>query len=103
MAPSVIRHLGHLCPEVTAAIGAALDLQVQPQDEHLGDKVAHAVQAHFDALGWQSPLREVSMPMDHAPTLLKFALRNFNANHDRYLDDHARLILKAIEEAVSLR
>jgi hypothetical protein len=41
--------------------------------------------------------------MDHAPTLLKFALRNFNANHDRHLDDHAGLILKAIEEAVSLR
>jgi hypothetical protein len=41
--------------------------------------------------------------MDHTPTLLKFALRNFNANHDRYLDDHAGLILKAIEEAVSVR
>lgn len=103
MAPSVIRHLGHLCPEVTAAIGAALDLQAQPQDVQLGDKVADAVQAHFDALGWQTPLREVAIPMDHAPTLLKFALRNFNANHDRYLDDHAGLILKAIEEAVSVR
>jgi hypothetical protein len=103
MAPSVIRHLGHLCPEVTAAIGAALDLQVQPQDVQLGDKVADAVQAHFDALGWQTPLREVAIPMDHAPTLLKFALRNFNANHDRHLDDHAGLILKSIEEAVSLR
>ena len=103
MAPSVIRNLGHLCPEVTAAIGAALDLQVKPQDIHLGDKVANAAQANFDLMGWQKPLREVAIPLEHAPTLLKLALKNFNANHDRYLDDYADLVLKAIEEAISLR
>lgn len=100
--PSVIRHLGHLCPEVTAAIGAALHLQVEPQDVQLGDQVANAVKANFEALGWQTPLREVAIPIDHAPTLLKFALRNFNANHDRHLDGHAELILKAIEESISM-
>ena len=103
MAPAVIRHLGHLCPDVTVAVGAALDLQFQAQDVQLGDKVANAVQAHFDLLGWQTPLREVAIPMDHAPTLLKFALKNFNANHDGHLNDHAGLILKAIEEAISTR
>ncbi len=103
LAPSVIRHLGHLCPDVTAAIGAALDLQIRVDDAQLGEKVANAVQAHFDTLGWLTPLNAIAIPMDHAPVLLKFALKNFNANHDRFLDEHADLILIAIKGAISLR
>jgi alcohol dehydrogenase class IV len=103
LAPAVIRHLGHLCPDVTTAIGAALDLQVRVDDAQLGEKVANAVQAHFDTLGWHKPLSAILIPMDHAPVLLKFALKNFNANHDRFLDEHADLILVAIKDAISLR
>ena len=103
LAPAVIRHLGHLCPEVTAAIGVALDLEVQADDPQLGQKVADVVQAHFETLGWRKPFNEIAIPMDHAPTLLKFALKNFNANHDRHLDEHADLILIAIKDAISLR
>ncbi len=103
LAPAVIRHLGHLCPDVTTAIGAALDLQVRVDDAQLGEKVANAVQTHFDTLGWHKPLSAIVIPMDHAPVLLKFALKNFNANHDRFLDEHADLILVAIKDAISLR
>jgi alcohol dehydrogenase class IV len=67
LAPAVIRHLGHLCPDVTTAIGAALDLQVRVDDAQLGEKVANAVQAHFDTLGWHKPLSAILIPMDHAP------------------------------------
>jgi alcohol dehydrogenase class IV len=103
LAPAVIRHLGHLCPDVTAAIGAALGLEVQADDPQLSGKVADVVQAHFETLGWRKPLNEIEIPIDHAPVLLKFALKNFNANHDRHLDEHADLVLIAIKDAISLR
>jgi alcohol dehydrogenase class IV len=103
LAPAVIRHLGHLCPDVTAAIGAALELEVQVDDPQLSEKVADLVQAHFETLGWQKPFNEIAIPIDHAPILLKFALKNFNANHDRYLDKHADLVLIAIKDAIGLR
>jgi alcohol dehydrogenase class IV len=103
LAPCVIRHLGHHCPDVTAAIGTALELPVRVDDLRLSEKVASGVQAHFDTLGWHKPLNAIAIPTDHASVLLKLALKNFNANHDRFLDEHADLVLLAIKEAISLR
>ncbi|CAN7594784.1 iron-containing alcohol dehydrogenase [Acidovorax delafieldii] len=101
MAPAVIRRMGHLCPEVTADIASALGVNVHSDDPQLPEHVATVVQAHFDALGWSSPLRNASIPVDQAPTLMKFALKNFNANHDSKLNEHTMLIQAAIEDAIA--
>jgi alcohol dehydrogenase class IV len=98
MAPSVIRHLGHLCPDVTSAIGNALEVENQQSDLQLNDKIANAVQAHFEDLGWQKPLQNLEISIDQSSTLLKFALKNYNANHDQKLNQYSDLILKAIRE-----
>jgi alcohol dehydrogenase class IV len=103
MAPSVIRCMGHLCPEVTAGIGAAIGLQVEPDDTQLAERVASAVEADFSAQGWQGSLAFAGIPEDDMPTLLNFALRNFNANHDRMLNDHVDLLREAITLAVVAR
>jgi alcohol dehydrogenase class IV len=101
MAPSVIRCMGHLCPEVTADIGAALGLKVSASEPQLAERVAAAVEADFVALGWQASLAQANIPMTDVPTLLGFALKNYNANHDRLLNQHVDLLSKAITLAVT--
>jgi alcohol dehydrogenase class IV len=101
MAPAVIRRMGHLCPEVTADIASALGMDVPSNDPQLPERVASAVQANFEMLGWSSPLRSAAIPLDQASTLTKFALKNFNANHDCKLNEYAALIQAAIEDAVA--
>jgi alcohol dehydrogenase class IV len=101
MAPSVIRCMGHLCPEVTADIGAALGPEVSANEPHLSERVAAAVEADFVALGWQASLAQANIPLTDVPTLLGFALKNYNANHDRLLNQHVELLSKAITLAIT--
>jgi len=103
IAPSVIRHLGHLCPEVSAEIGMTLGLPVTAGDASLSERVAAAVQQDFEQVGWRHPLSQANIPAGVSTELLKFILRNFNANHDRLLDGHAELRCRAVEEANALR
>lgn len=101
MAPAVIRCMGKLCPEVTADIGAALGLNVRPTDADLAEQVAAAVDRDFAALGWQTSLAHADIPVDHVPQILNFALRNFNANHDRLLNQHVDVLRDAIMLAIT--
>jgi alcohol dehydrogenase class IV len=101
MAPSVIRCMGHLCPAVTADIGAALGLEVSASEPHLAERVAAAVEADFVALGWQASLAQANIPLTDVPALLGFALKNYNANHDRLLNQHVNLLGEAITLAIT--
>ncbi|MEY4249672.1 MAG: hypothetical protein RJA87_1305 [Pseudomonadota bacterium] len=101
MAPAVISKLGHLCPEVTADIGVALGLQTKPEDVGLSDRVAAAVKADFEALGWQHSLADGGISEQDVPQILQFALRNFNANHDGLLNEHIDAMRDAIILALS--
>ena len=103
MAPATIRCMGHLCPEVTADIGATLGLQVSATDADLAERVAAAVQADFAALGWQTSLAHAGIPVDDVPQILHFALRNFNANHDQLLHQHVDLLRDTITLALTAR
>lgn len=101
LAPAVIRRMGPLCPEVTAGIGQALGLTVRPDDGLLAERVASAVQADFAGLGWRTSLAHARIAAADVPMLLHFALRNFNANHDRLLHQHVDLLGAAIAEAIA--
>jgi alcohol dehydrogenase class IV len=103
MAPAVIRCMGHVCPDVTAAIGAALGLQVASTDSQLPERVAAAVEDTFAALGWQGNLAFAGIPAGDVSLLLGFAMRNFNANHDRLLNNHAGLLHDAISRSIAVR
>jgi alcohol dehydrogenase class IV len=103
MAPATIRCMGHLCPEVTADIGATLGLQVSATDADLAERVAAAVQADFASLGWQTSLAHAGIPVDDVPQILHFALRNFNANHDQLLNQHVDLLRDTITLALTAR
>lgn len=98
MAPAVISRLGHLCPDVTADIGVALGLHTNSGELGLSDRVAAAVKADFQAIGWQRPLEQAGITQDDVPQILHFALRNFNANHDRLLNQH----VDALSDAITL-
>lgn len=101
MAPSVIRCMGHLCPTVTADIGAALGLDVSASEPQLAERVAAAVESDFVALGWQASLAQAGIPLADVSTLLGFALKNYNANHDRLLDQHLDPLRHAITLAIN--
>jgi alcohol dehydrogenase class IV len=101
MAPSVIRCMGHLCPTVTAEIGAALGLDVSASQPQLAERVAAAVESDFVALGWQASLAQAGIPLADVSTLLGFALKNYNANHDRLLDQHLDPLRHAITLAIT--
>ena len=101
MAPSVIRCMGHLCPTVTAEIGAALGLDVSASEPQLAERVAAAVESDFVALGWQASLAQAGIPLADVSTLLGFALKNYNANHDRLLDQHLDPLRHAITLAIN--
>ncbi len=103
IAPSVIRCMGHLCPAVTADIGAALGMEVEPGDSQLAERVASAVEADFATQGWQGSLAHARIPAADVPTLLNFSMRNFNANHDRLLNDHVDLLRDAITLGIASR
>lgn len=98
MAPAVITRLGHLCPDVTANIGVALGLQTTPEELGLTDRVAAAVKADFEAIGWRCPLKHAGITEGDVPEILHFALRNFNANYDGLLHQH----VDALHDAITL-
>lgn len=101
MAPSVIRHMGHLVPEVLTALGQALGVSSGSGDDASADRIADAVAQDFAALGWQGDLSAHDIPMDDVPLLMRFALHNFNANHDRLLDVHSEALRRALEASLS--
>ena len=102
-APAMIRALGAVVPEVTRALGEALDLRLPPQCEgaELAEQVAARVAADFQAQGWRTDLHDCDIPAADAPKLLSLALRNFNANHDRLLDRHREAMLVAIAQTIA--
>ena len=103
MAPAVVRTMGHLCPEVTAAIGAAMGIGTTAKDPHLTERVAAALETAFETVGWQGNLASAHIPESDIPLLLNFALRNYNANHDRELNPHTDLLREAIARAIEAR
>lgn len=100
MAPAVIRHLGDLVPDVLVALGDALGLADLARDAALPARVAAAVEQDFAALGWQGNLAGRGIPAVDVPLLMGFALRNYNANHDRLLDQHADALRGALEASL---
>ncbi|WP_159593619.1 iron-containing alcohol dehydrogenase [Hydrogenophaga sp. BPS33] len=100
MAPAVIRHLGPQVPDVLVALGEALGLANLDRDAGLAERVASAVEKEFEALGWQGKLAGRGIPGADAPLLVGFALRNYNANHDRLLDAHVDGLQRAIEASL---
>jgi alcohol dehydrogenase class IV len=100
-APAVIRALGAACPEVTAALGAALGFEVAVTDPELAAKVAHRIEQEFATLGWRGDLAAAGVPLEDVQRILGFALRNYNANHDRLLDTHAEGLRLAIARTLA--
>ncbi|MFV0676927.1 iron-containing alcohol dehydrogenase [Variovorax sp. tm] len=102
-APAMIRELGVAVPEVTRALGNALGMCLPSQCDatELAEQVAAQVTSDFQAQGWQTNLHDCNLPATDAPQLLKLALRNFNANHDRLLDRHREAMLSAITSVIA--
>ena len=63
--------------------------------------MAAAVESDFVALGWQASLAQAGIPLADVSTLLGFALKNYNANHDRLLDQHLDPLRHAITLAIN--
>ncbi|MFM0703546.1 iron-containing alcohol dehydrogenase [Paraburkholderia sediminicola] len=102
-APAMIRGLGAVVPDVTRSLGEVLGIQVQATDPVLADRVADQLTLDFSELGWPTDLGDCNIPFSDAPKILSFALRNYNANHDRLLDRHADTLLACIERTIAPR
>ncbi|MGQ3001697.1 MAG: iron-containing alcohol dehydrogenase [Hydrogenophaga sp.] len=100
-APAMVRHLGHVVPEVMEALAAALGMDTTGDQPDLPEQVARLMARDFEALGWRTNLHDGGIPADEAPKLLELALRNFNANHDRLLDRHRDAILAGIRQTIA--
>jgi len=102
-APAMILELGATVPEVTRALGEALGMRLPSQCDatELAQQVAAQVAHEFQAQGWRTDLHDCDIPAADAPALLKLALRNFNANHDRLLDRHREAMLVAITKTIA--
>ena len=102
-APAMIRALGTRAPAVARALGQALGMELaEPMDDaFLAEQVAALVERDFLAQGWRTDLHDCGIPASDAPLLLELALRNFNANHDRMLDQHREAMLAAITQVLA--
>lgn len=100
-APAMIRALGGVVPEVTWALGDALDMPSQADAAVAAEHVAQRVEQDFQALGWPTNLHDCGIPAADAPAVLSLALKNFNANHDRLLDGHRESMLRAIRQTLA--
>ncbi len=102
-APAMIRGLGAAVPEVTRSLGEALGLRLEATDPDLAGLVADRVALAFSQLGWPTDLSDCGIPSSDVPKLLAFALRNYNANHDRQLDGHTDTLLTCIARTIAPR
>ncbi len=102
-APAMSRALGTRAPAVARALGQALGMELaEPMDDaFLAEQVAALVERDFLAQGWRTDLHDCGIPASDAPLLLELALRNFNANHDRMLDQHREAMLAAITQVLA--
>lgn len=102
-APAMIRTLGACVPDVTRALGEALGLAPVESTgaAALAEQVAVQVERDFQTQGWRTDLHDCGIPAADAPLLLGMALRNFNANHDRMLDQHREAMLAAIRQVLA--
>lgn len=99
--PAALRCMGHLDPQATVALGRALGLTVTTMEPDLSERVARAAEAHFSRIGWPISMAGAGIPETDVDTLLGFALRNYNANHDRLLTTHAPLLRTVIRQSIA--
>lgn len=103
-APYMIRELGPYVPGVTRALGEALgaDLSEVKDDTKLALGVAARFEQNFKMIGWRPDLGDLDILASDAPNILRLALHNFNANHDRMLDEYHDKILSGISKAITI-
>lgn len=98
--PNMVRELGAFVPQVTYNLGRALGVDVAASNPQLPDLVADAMAKLFSDLGWPTNLADCNLAISDAPKMLQFAVRNYNANHDRLLDGYSDAILRGIERTI---
>lgn len=96
----VIRHFGAKCPEVTIAIGRALDDWQDGTDPAQAPAlVGLAVDELFRRLGMPTRLRDLNVGLEQLSDILRLSLKNFNADRERSFVNNQDLLGAVLREA----
>jgi uncharacterized protein YbjQ (UPF0145 family) len=95
------RKLGPLCSGAMSSIGQHLGVSTREGGQGYADAVASAIDEAFVAFGW--PIKLPARPIHAAGVdeLVKFAVRNYNANSDGALSPHNGLLKEILLDCLA--
>jgi hypothetical protein len=96
-----VRKLGMLCDAAMAEIGTHLGIAPSRCDIGYLNLVASAIDDAFAEFGWPTKLPAKSVRAIGIDELVKFAVRNYNANSDGALTPHADLLRQILLDSLA--
>jgi len=96
-----VRKLGPLCNAAMSEIGTQLGIAPYQHDNGYLDLVASAIDDTFVRFGWPIKLPARAVRAAGVDDLVRFAVRNYNANSDGALTPHADLLRQILLDSLA--